>query len=139
MNQTVTSEIQLVKDNALKADTLAAQAAQEAQIASCAACKISRAAYDQLEKAKDVKIYLEKNVKVAQDIAAKASQDVKDAIVQLEHANIILEIKQNSSSEAEYLSAQAKQYANVTQDIVIQTAKVVLCLNNALTYCKEKN
>jgi hypothetical protein len=136
MNQTVTSEIQLVKDNALKADTLAVQAAQEAQIASCAACKITRTAYDQLEKAKEIKISLEKNVKVTQHIAAKACQDVKDAIVKLEHANVILEIKQNASSEAEYLSAQAKQYANVTQDIATQTAKVVLCVNNTLTYCK---
>ena len=132
MNQIVTSEIQLVKDNAIKADTLAVQAAQEAQIASCAACKISRAAYDQLEKAKAVKISLEKNVKIVQDIAAKASQDVKDAIVQLEHANVILEIKYNASSEAEYLSTQAKHFANVTQDIAIQTAKVVLCINNSV-------
>ena len=132
MNQTVSSEIQLVKDNALKADTLAVQAAQEAQIASCTACKISRAAYDQLEKAKAVKISLEKNVKIVQDIAAKASQDVKDAIVQLEHANVILEIKYNASSEAEYFSTQAKHFANVTQDIAIQTAKVVLCINNSV-------
>jgi hypothetical protein len=77
---------------------------------------------------------LEKNVKVTQHIAAKACQDVKDAIVKLEHATVILEIKQNASSEAEYLSAQAKQYANITQDIAIQTAKVVLYVNNALTY-----
>ena len=68
---------------------------------------------DQLEKAKAVKISLEKNVKIVQDIAAKASQDVKDAIVQLEHANVILEIKYNASSEAEYLSTQAKHFANV--------------------------
>lgn len=132
MNQTVSSEIQLAKDNSVKADTLAVQAAQEAQIASCAACKISRDAYDQLEKAKAVKISLEKNVKIVQDIAAKASQDVKDAIVQLEHANVILEIKYNASSEAEYLSVQAKHFANVTQDIAIQTAKVVLCINNSV-------
>ena len=132
MNQTVSSEIQLAKDNSVKADTLAVQAAQEAQNASCAACKISREAYDQLEKAKAVKISFEKKVKIVQDIAAKASQDVKDAIVQLEHANVILEIKYNASSEAEYLSAQAKHFANVTQDIAIQTAKVVLCINNSV-------
>jgi hypothetical protein len=132
MNQTVSSEIQLAKDNSVKADTLAVQAAQEAQIASCAACKISREAYDQLEKAKAVKISFEKKVKIVQDIAAKASQDVKDAIVQLEHANVILEIKYNASSEAEYLSTQAKHFANVTQDIAIQTAKVVLCINNSV-------
>jgi hypothetical protein len=60
MNQTTTSNIQLAKDDALKAvqysDILAIQAAQEAQIASCAACEISRTADDQLEKAKDIKI-----------------------------------------------------------------------------------
>lgn len=129
MNEIVTSEIQLVKDNAIKADTLAVQAAQ---IASCAACKISLTAHDQLEKAKAVKISFEKKVKIVQDIAAKASQDVKDAIVQLEHANVILEIKYNASSEAEYLSTQAKHFANVTQDIAIQTSKVVLCINNSV-------